>query len=54
MKKDEAKNLFGSSKAVAEALGISRQAVSRWGDSIPPLRAYQIREIISERKEEDQ
>lgn len=24
---------------------LSRQAVSKWGDTIPPLRVYQLREL---------
>lgn len=39
---------FGSSvKALAHALGITREAVYQWGETVPPLRAYQIRELIS-------
>lgn len=46
MKKQDVIELFGSPRDVAAALGISVQAVHRWGDTIPPLRAYQVREII--------
>lgn len=54
MTKDEAVRLMGSKSKVAQALGISRQAVSAWGDDVPPLRAYQLREIMAERKEVSQ
>jgi len=37
-------DVFGSVANVAAALEISPQAVYQWGDSVPPLRAYQIRE----------
>jgi hypothetical protein len=41
--------LGGSRRAAAEALGISRQAVGKWGRYVPPLRAYQVREIQAAR-----
>ena len=37
---------FGSSAQTAKALGISHAAVSRWSDTIPKGRAYQI-EVIT-------
>lgn len=40
---------FGSVAALAAALGISVQAVYQWGDMVPALRAYQIRDLISKR-----
>ena len=33
-------------RAVADALGIARQAVDQWGDTVPILRAYQI-EVVT-------
>lgn len=50
MRKDEAIALFGSASSLARSLGITRQAVSRWGEMVPPLRVYQIREIVAARK----
>lgn len=47
MKTSEAIQLFGSIRRVAEALGVSVQAVYAWGDLVPPLRAYQLREIAT-------
>jgi hypothetical protein len=38
---------FGSVAALAQVLGISRQSVYRWGKYPPPLRAYQLREIVA-------
>jgi DNA invertase Pin-like site-specific DNA recombinase len=45
MKTLEAIKQFGGVPKIAKALGISVQAVYRWGDFVPPLRAYQLREI---------
>lgn len=46
MKKSEALKPFGGSvRKLAEALGISEQAVHQWGDDVPQLRVYQIKEI---------
>lgn len=40
----EALALFGDSyRKLAEALGITEQAVRQWGDSVPELRVYQIK-----------
>lgn len=52
MTKDEAIKAFGSQAKLAEALGLSRAAVSLWGETVPPLRAYQIREILDRRQAE--
>ena len=46
MTKQEAIDLFeGSIRKLADALGITEQAVHQWGDEVPALREYQIREI---------
>ena len=50
MKKTEAIKLFGGLSELAEALGITTQAISQWGDDVPQLRVYQINEIIALRK----
>ena len=44
MKKKEAIKLVGSAYRLAKMLGIRRQAVSKWGDDVPPLRVYQLAE----------
>ncbi len=42
MKKSEVIALFGSQSEVARALKITRSAVSKWGETIPKLRGFQI------------
>ena len=50
MTKQEAIDLFdGSVRRLAEALGLSVQAVHQWEDTVPLLREYQIKEIIETR-----
>lgn len=53
--KEEAIELFGSQTAVAEALGISIQAVSQWekGQPIPEKQAYRIRYVLKPEAFED-
>lgn len=52
MTKSEAIAIFGSAAKVARALNISKAAVSEWGEEIPELRVYQIREILANREAE--
>ncbi len=50
MTTDEAKALFdGSIRKLAEALGITEQAVRQWGGQVPELRVYQIKVIAKSR-----
>lgn len=42
MNKADAIRYFGSPSRLAQALGISRQAVAQWPDVVPLGRAYQI------------
>lgn len=44
MTKTEAIAKAGSARKLAAVLGISKQAVCQWPESIPPLRLYQLRE----------
>ena len=37
-----------SDEQIAELLSISRQAVSAWGDDVPELRVYQLRDRFPE------
>jgi len=46
--KKEAIESFGGVKKLADALGIQHSAVSQWGEFAPPLRAYQIRELMKQ------
>ena len=51
MKTTEAIHLFGGTcQSLANVLGISRAAVSQWGENVPPLREYQLREMIERRE----
>jgi DNA-binding transcriptional regulator YdaS (Cro superfamily) len=52
MKTDDAIHAFGSIKELAAALGITQPAIYQWGDDVPPLRAYQISEIMASRAAE--
>jgi hypothetical protein len=49
MKLDDAIAHFGSRRALAEALKISQAAIAQWEGEVPPLRQYQIRELMQER-----
>jgi len=52
MTTQEAIDAFGSRRKLAEALGISPQAVWKWGDTVPELRMYQIKAKLAERAAE--
>lgn len=45
MDKARAIRYAGSSVALAQILGVSKQAVSAWGERLPPLRVFQLREL---------
>ena len=38
---------FGNATKLAEALGLTKAAVSQWGDTVPLLRAYQIERLTN-------
>lgn len=42
MKKSDVLSYFGGVDKTAKALGITHVAVSKWGETIPKGRAYQI------------
>lgn len=46
MKTQTLVNLFGSQQAVGDLFGITKSAVSQWGDEVPELRVYQLRERV--------
>lgn len=45
----EAADAFGGIDKLAQALGITRQAIYLWGGSVPELRQYQIKVVLAER-----
>lgn len=47
MKKTTVIKMFGSATKVGKALGITRMAVSDWGENIPELRVYQVERLVS-------
>lgn len=49
MKTQDAINAFGGVKALAEAIKVTRSAVSQWGEDVPTLREPQIRLLLMER-----
>ena len=51
MKKTTVIKMFGSATKVGIALGITRMAVSNWGEDIPELRAYQVERLLNAAKE---
>ena len=47
MTKNDAIKIFGSVRKLAEALGITEQAVHQWDDNnVPELRVYKIKDIL--------
>ncbi|HHQ4522289.1 TPA: Cro/CI family transcriptional regulator [Aeromonas veronii] len=54
MKKADAISYFGSAAELARSLNISEPAVSRWGDTIPKGRAYQIEVLTGGKLKADQ
>lgn len=48
MNTQDAIDAFGSPLRLADALGITRAAIYQWGETVPPLREYQIRELLAE------
>jgi len=45
MKTIDAIEHFGSKRKLAQALDVSTQAIYKWGEIIPALRAYQLQDI---------
>jgi hypothetical protein len=45
MKTEFAISIFGSVAELASALGITDKAVYQWGDEVPRLRQYELREL---------
>lgn len=49
MNTSQAVSEFGSVRALAKELGVTVQAVYGWGETVPRLRQYQIRELLARR-----
>jgi transcriptional repressor of cell division inhibition gene dicB len=45
METHEAIQKAGSAVALAKLLGITRQAISQWGDTVPQARLWQLRAL---------
>lgn len=45
MKTKDLVAVFGTLQAIGEQFGISRSAVSQWGDEVPPRRVNELRGI---------
>lgn len=45
MLKSSVIDYFGSPSKVAEALGIGRAAISKWGEQVPPLQAARLAQL---------
>jgi DNA-binding transcriptional regulator YdaS (Cro superfamily) len=54
MKTADAIKYFGTRTALAKALGISKQAVAQWGETVPEGRAYQLQVITGGQLSADQ
>ena len=51
MRTKDAIEEFGNNvRELAQALGITREAIYQWGEKVPPLRAYEIRDILAARR----
>ncbi len=53
MKTEDAIRLFGTVRALADAIGVTEQAIYQWGEDVPELRAYQIAAIAAQRPSTD-
>jgi len=45
----EAIDAFGGVRELAAALGVTTQAVYKWGGIVPELRRYQIEEALAQK-----
>ena len=48
MSKQQAIQLAGSVKTLAELLGISRPAIYQWSENVPKMRVYQLKTLRPE------
>lgn len=42
MRKDDAIRMVGKPKAIAEAIGVTKQAISQWGEYVPEHSALKL------------
>lgn len=54
MKTNDVFLYFGSKTKTGEALGITKAAISQWGEKVPPLRAYEIERLTNGELKVDQ
>lgn len=47
MKTVDAISHFGTAVALARSLNVSKQSVSKWGENIPPRRAFELERITN-------
>ena len=52
MRTDEAVKIFGTRKALAEAVGVCNSAVYKWGDQIPVSREKSVRLAMREKADQ--
>ena len=52
MRTEEAVKIFGTQKALAEAIGVSHSAVYKWGELVPASRLQSVRMAMRERAEQ--
>ena len=52
MEKNDVIAKFGGVGKLAEALGITREAIYQWPPIVPRLRQYEIRDILAARGED--
>lgn len=52
MRTDEVVKVFGTQKALADAIGVSHSAVYKWGELVPASRVQSVRMAMRERAEQ--
>ncbi len=49
LRKKDGIAIAGSAAKLARVLGVSRSAITQWGEWMPPYRAYQLKSALPER-----